>query len=118
MIGGEQIQGVLLVRRRLYRTNGGVGVLRPRMGTSKIVNKRGEARSPLPSFRPGIDSVSHCYNEAMLVVRRLVWDPWNVAHIACHEVTPEEVEEVCHGEPVVQEGKHRRESKGACLFLA
>ena len=41
----------------------------------------------------------------MLVVRRLIWDPWNIAHIARHEVTPEEVEEVCHGNPVVQAGK-------------
>ncbi len=44
----------------------------------------------------------------MLVIRRLVWDPWNVAHIARHGVTPEEVEEVCHGEPVVQVGKKGR----------
>lgn len=44
----------------------------------------------------------------MFVVRRLVWDPGNVAHIARHEVTPEEVEEVCHGEPVVQVGKKGR----------
>jgi hypothetical protein len=44
----------------------------------------------------------------MLVIRRLVWDSWNVAHIARHEVTPEEVEEVCHSEPVVQIGKKGR----------
>jgi len=44
----------------------------------------------------------------MLVVRRLIWDPGNVAHIARHAVTPEEVEEVCHGEPVVQVGKRGR----------
>ena len=30
----------------------------------------------------------------MILVRELVWDVWNVAHIARHEVTPEEVEEV------------------------
>jgi uncharacterized DUF497 family protein len=36
----------------------------------------------------------------MLVVRRLIWDTWNVAHIARHRVTPEEVEEVCQGTPV------------------
>jgi hypothetical protein len=41
----------------------------------------------------------------MLVIRRLVWDNWNVAHIARHEVTPEEV---CHSEPVVQIGKKGR----------
>ena len=30
-------------------------------------------------------------------VERLVWDPWNVGHIAHHGVRPQEVEEVCHG---------------------
>ena len=44
----------------------------------------------------------------MLVIRRLIWDPWNVAHIARHEVTPEEAEEVCHGKPLVQVGKQGR----------
>jgi uncharacterized protein len=44
----------------------------------------------------------------MLVIRRLVWDNWNVAHVARHEITPEEVEEVCHSEPVVQIGKKGR----------
>ena len=33
----------------------------------------------------------------MVYVRRLIWDPGNVAHIARHEVTVEEVEEVCQG---------------------
>ena len=41
----------------------------------------------------------------MIFVRRLIWDPWNVAHIARHQVTPEEVEQVCHGDPLVQVGK-------------
>ncbi len=31
-----------------------------------------------------------------------------MAHIARHEVTPEEVEQVCQGEPVVQVGAHGR----------
>jgi len=30
----------------------------------------------------------------MVVVRCLVWDTWNVPHIARHQVTPSEVEEV------------------------
>lgn len=38
----------------------------------------------------------------MTFVRRLIWDAWNVAHIGRHEVTPEEVEEVCHGEPLAR----------------
>ncbi len=44
----------------------------------------------------------------MLSIRRLIWDPGNVAHIARHRVIPGEVEEVCYGEPVVQAGKHGR----------
>ena len=37
----------------------------------------------------------------MVSVRRLIWNSWNVAHIARHEVMPDEVEEVCHGQHVV-----------------
>jgi uncharacterized DUF497 family protein len=44
----------------------------------------------------------------MIVVRRLIWYPVNVAHIARHEVVPEEVEAVCHGDPLVQVGKSGR----------
>jgi uncharacterized DUF497 family protein len=44
----------------------------------------------------------------MLLVRRLVWDSWNVAHIARHGVLPEEVEHVCQSDPVVQAGKKGR----------
>jgi uncharacterized DUF497 family protein len=38
----------------------------------------------------------------MIEIRKLVWDAWNLAHIARHEVTPEEVEEVCGGGPMVE----------------
>ena len=41
----------------------------------------------------------------MLSVLRLIWDSWNVSHIARHKVTQDEVEEVCHNDPLVQEGK-------------
>jgi len=44
------------------------------------------------------------YNSSALYIRLLIWDTWNVAHIARHEVTPEEVNEVCHGEFVAEEG--------------
>ena len=37
----------------------------------------------------------------MLTVDRLIWDAWNVAHIARHQVIPEEVEEVCYGDPAI-----------------
>ena len=33
----------------------------------------------------------------MVYVRRLIWDAWNVAHIARHQVLHEEVEQVSHG---------------------
>jgi uncharacterized DUF497 family protein len=36
----------------------------------------------------------------MLAIRRLIWDSWNIAHIARHHVIPEEVEAVCHGAPM------------------
>lgn len=48
----------------------------------------------------------------MLSIRRLIWDSWNVAHIARHQVTPEEVDDVCRGDPVVQQG-----SKGRSLVF-
>jgi len=44
----------------------------------------------------------------MLVVRRLIWDAWNTAHIARHDVTPDEVDELCQADPLVQEGKKGR----------
>ncbi len=44
----------------------------------------------------------------MAFVQRLLWDEWNVGHIAKHRVTPEEVEEVCHAEPLVFEAKRGR----------
>ena len=44
----------------------------------------------------------------MLLVDRLIWDEWNVAHLARHRVTPDQVEEVCAGDPVVQRGHSGR----------
>ena len=44
----------------------------------------------------------------LIKVKKLVWDSWNIAHIARHDVTPDEVEQVCHTEPLVQEGKRKR----------
>jgi uncharacterized protein len=43
------------------------------------------------------------YNKYMLTIRRLIWDPWNVGHIARHHVIPEEVEEVCHSSPITSQ---------------
>ena len=39
----------------------------------------------------------------MHIIRHLIWDTWNVEHIAHHAVTPDEVEEVCHDAPVFSE---------------
>ncbi len=39
----------------------------------------------------------------MIFVRKLLWDAWNVAHIARHRVVPEEVEQVCHDAPFTSE---------------
>jgi uncharacterized protein len=44
----------------------------------------------------------------MLVVHRLIWDAWNTAHIARHEVTPEEVEEMCQAYPQTEGAKKGR----------
>lgn len=38
----------------------------------------------------------------MLEVKRLIWDPANVAHIARHAVTPSEVAEACRGIHIVR----------------
>lgn len=43
-----------------------------------------------------------------LRVRSLTWDSWNVPHIARHAVTPDEVEEVCHGPFVTLTGYAER----------
>ena len=48
----------------------------------------------------------------MILIRRLICDSWNVDHIARHRVTPDEVEEVCHGTPLVQ-----RSYKGRIVLL-
>lgn len=44
----------------------------------------------------------------MITIRRLIWDDWNIAHIARHDVTPDEVEEVCHGDPMTSQTYKRR----------
>lgn len=36
----------------------------------------------------------------MVKIKKLVWDEWNIKHISRHDVIPNEVEEVCQGDPV------------------
>lgn len=38
-----------------------------------------------------------------VVIKKLIWDDWNIAHIARHNVIFEEVEEVCRGKYVAYE---------------
>ena len=39
----------------------------------------------------------------MIVIRKLIWDSWNIAHIARHDVMPIEVEDVCHGDYITSQ---------------
>ena len=44
----------------------------------------------------------------MIIVRKLIWDSWNIQHIAKHNITPDEVEAVCHGLPVIFQGQKKK----------
>lgn len=43
----------------------------------------------------------------MILIRKLVWDAWNISHIARHHVVPDEVDIVCHTSPVVLRGQQK-----------
>lgn len=43
-----------------------------------------------------------------MIIKKLIWDAWNIEHISRHNVIPEEVEETCQNSPVVQQGKKDR----------
>lgn len=43
----------------------------------------------------------------MIHIRKLLWDSWNTAHIARHHVIPEEVEEICHNNPLILQGQKK-----------
>lgn len=50
-----------------------------------------------------------CYSATiMVIVKRLIWDAWNVAHIARHQVTPSEVEEVYQQKHLTRPSKKNR----------
>ena len=40
----------------------------------------------------------------MLFIRKLLWDHRNIFHIERHSIVPEEVEEVCRKQPIIQRG--------------
>src|SRR5437660_762706 len=44
----------------------------------------------------------------MREIVRLIWNEWNVAHIARHGIVPQEVEEACHDTPIEREGYNQR----------
>ena len=48
-----------------------------------------------------------CYNKNVLIIKRLIWDEWNIFHIANHHVTPDEVEIICHGDPLILRGQQK-----------
>lgn len=44
----------------------------------------------------------------MLKIRQLIWDDWNVKHIAKHKMTPDEADKACRNEPIFAKGKKGR----------
>jgi len=43
-------------------------------------------------------------------IRELLWPRDRIEHIARHDVTPDEVEEVCFGQPLIQRAKSHGEN--------
>lgn len=48
-----------------------------------------------------------CYSGNVLIIKRLIWDAWNISHIARHHVTLDEVEVICHGDPLILRGQQK-----------
>lgn len=48
------------------------------------------------------------YNVIMIAVMGLVWDEWNREHLARHNISPEEVEEICHRKYKITESYRKR----------
>jgi uncharacterized DUF497 family protein len=44
----------------------------------------------------------------MVVVTELIWDEWNKEHIAKHDISVKEVEEICHGKHEEVESYRKR----------
>ncbi len=44
----------------------------------------------------------------MISINKLIWDDGNKAHIARHDVVPDEVEEVCQGTPIIRNSYNDR----------
>lgn len=49
-------------------------------------------------------------------VNELIWDKWNIDHVARHKVVPTEVEEVCHSDFILEKSyKDRLKITGKTL---
>lgn len=56
-----------------------------------------------------LDIVTHCVTLILILkIDKLIWDAWNISHITRHDVVQNEVEEVCHNGPIVEQGKKGR----------
>jgi hypothetical protein len=44
----------------------------------------------------------------MIYVRKLIWDRWNIQHISRHHVSDDEIEEICHSNPLVLQGQKKK----------
>lgn len=47
-------------------------------------------------------------NKREIVIKQLIWDEKNVAHIALHDILPSEVEDVCQGDRIERTGHKNR----------
>jgi len=43
----------------------------------------------------------------VITILKFIWDSWNISHISKHHIIPEEVEEACHRQPLIQRGTKR-----------
>jgi len=41
-----------------------------------------------------------------MLIKNLIWDEWNIDHIARHGVKPEEAEQVCTGKYFIKRGRN------------
>ncbi|HJH25594.1 MAG TPA: hypothetical protein C5S37_02215 [Methanophagales archaeon] len=62
----------------------------------------------------------------MIYIRELLWTDWNIEHIIRHNVSPDEVEEVCYSNPFVTKTRNKtlriigqtRSGRFLAIFLA
>lgn len=47
-------------------------------------------------------------NTRKIVIKQLIWDDWNIEHIGKHNISPDEVQEVCDGNRIEREAYNNR----------